>query len=140
MQIPLAEALAELRRELYAAQVEGASEQFRFEVEQVELSLEIDFRRDADGKIKVEVGIPGTKISGEAGAGLSGARRQVLVLTLQARDEARGGNRVRIRREAESELAHLPMFGETVSAPQPQDGALNSGNGADADAPHPWNS
>ncbi|WP_302622320.1 trypco2 family protein, partial [Streptomyces prasinopilosus] len=65
--VSLAEALGELRRELYAAQDEGAHEQFRFEVEQAELALEVEFRRDGNGGVKVEVGLPGAKAAGEAG-------------------------------------------------------------------------
>src|SRR4051812_39343314 len=93
MGISLTEALAELRRELYAAQNEGAQEQFRFEVEQAELSLEVEFRRDGEGGVKVEVGALGAKTSVEAGGGLGSTRRQVLTLTLQVRDEALGGER-----------------------------------------------
>ncbi|WP_220378255.1 trypco2 family protein [Streptomyces sp. Ag109_G2-15] len=98
MGIPLAEALAELRRELYAAQAEGSQEQFRFEVEQAELSLEVEFRREGNGGVKVEVGALGTTAGMEAGGGLGSTRRQVLTLTLQVRDEALGGERARIRR------------------------------------------
>nr|WSZ19364.1 hypothetical protein OH837_41665 [Streptomyces canus] len=68
MGIPLAQALAELRRELHQAQDEGAAEQFRFEVEQAELSLDVEFRSDGKG------------------------------LTLQVRYEALGGQGARIRR------------------------------------------
>ncbi|MFD4593126.1 trypco2 family protein [Streptomyces rubiginosohelvolus] len=46
MGIPLAQALAELRRELHQAQGEGAAEQFRFEVEPGESSLHGEFRSD----------------------------------------------------------------------------------------------
>ncbi|MEU2675174.1 trypco2 family protein [Streptomyces sp. NPDC007164] len=85
--ISLTEALRELRQELYAAQSEGANEQFRFEVEQAELTLEVEFRRDGNGKVKVDVGALGTKVGGEAGGGLGSTRRQTLTLTLQVRDE-----------------------------------------------------
>ncbi|MEV8595888.1 trypco2 family protein [Streptomyces sp. NPDC052012] len=98
--IPLSKALAELRQELYAAQAEGAGEQFRFEVEQAELSLEVEFRRDGNGAVKVEVGALGAKVGADAGGGLGSTRRQVLTLTLQVRDEALGGERARIRRTA----------------------------------------
>lgn len=98
MGISLTEALGQLRRELYAAQDEGADEQFQFEVEQAELSLEVEFRRDGNGKVKVEVGLPGTKAGGEVGGGLGSTRRQVLTLRLQVRDEAMGGERAKIRR------------------------------------------
>lgn len=98
MGISLTEALRELRQELYAAQSDGAAEQFQFEVEQAQLSLEVEFRRDGNGKVKVEVGALGTKVGGEGSGGLGSTRRQMLTLTLQVRDEARGGERARIRR------------------------------------------
>lgn len=100
MSISLVEALAELRRELYAAQTAGAGEQFQFEVEQAELSLEVEFRRDGNGGVKVEVGAFGTAAGVEAGGSLGSTRRQVLTLTLQVRDQARGGERAKIRRNA----------------------------------------
>ncbi|MFF8424583.1 MULTISPECIES: trypco2 family protein [unclassified Streptomyces] len=98
MSISLAEALAELRRELYAAQADGAHEQFQFEVEQAELSLEVEFRRDGNGGVKVEVGAFGATAGVEAGGALGSTRRQVLTLTLQVRDQALGGERAKIRR------------------------------------------
>ncbi|MFF1512236.1 trypco2 family protein [Streptomyces sp. NPDC058326] len=98
--ISLAEALRKVREELYAAQAEGAHEQFRFEVEQAELTLEVEFRRDGNGKVKVDVGALGAKVGGEAGGTLGTTRRQTLTLTLQVRDEALGGERARIRRLA----------------------------------------
>ncbi|MFK0172597.1 trypco2 family protein [Streptomyces sp. NPDC090306] len=96
--ISLAEALHELRRELYAAQDEGAGQQLRFEVEQAQLALEVEFRRGGDGKVKVEVGLPGAKAGGEAGGQRGSTRRQTLTLTLQVHDEALGGSRAKIRR------------------------------------------
>ncbi|MFF9808729.1 trypco2 family protein [Streptomyces coeruleorubidus] len=98
--ISLTEALAELRRELYEAQAAGAGEQFRFEVEQAEIALEVEFRRDGNGKVKAEVGFQGTKVGGEAGGGLGSTRRQLLTLRLQVHDEALGGTRAKIRRGA----------------------------------------
>ncbi|MFF9313494.1 hypothetical protein ACF1BS_21565 [Streptomyces sp. NPDC014748] len=65
---------------------------------QAQLSLEVEFRRDGNGKVKVEVGALGAKGGLETGGGLGDTRRQVLTLTLQVRDEARGGERARIRR------------------------------------------
>lgn len=97
MGISLTEALAELRRELYAAQMEGAHQQFRFEIEHAELSLEVEFRQDGNGGVKVEVGALGATAGVEAGGALGSTRRQVLTLTLQVRDEALGGDRAKIR-------------------------------------------
>ncbi|MEU3550005.1 trypco2 family protein [Streptomyces longwoodensis] len=96
--ISLSEALHELRRELYAAQDVGAGQQLRFEVEQAQLTLDVEFRRDGTGGVKVEVGLPGAKASGEAGGGLGSTHRQTLTLTLQVRDESLGGARAKISR------------------------------------------
>jgi hypothetical protein len=98
--VTLAEALGELRQELYAAQDAGAGQQFQFEVEQAQLTLEVEFRRDNNGKVKVEVGLPGAKAGGEGGLGSGDTRRQTLTLSLQIHDEALGGSRVKIRRAA----------------------------------------
>ncbi|MEU3734630.1 trypco2 family protein [Streptomyces sp. NPDC033538] len=89
--ISLAEALHEVRQELYKAQDLAAREQFRFEVEQVELELEVEFRRDASGKVNVEVGAFGVKAIGEGSQATGSTRRQTLTLTLQVRDEAVDG-------------------------------------------------
>ncbi|MGW8353646.1 trypco2 family protein [Streptomyces wedmorensis] len=97
--ISLAEALRELRQELYAAQADGAHQQFQFEVQQAELTLEVEFRRDGNGKVKVDVGALGAKVGGEAGGSLGSTHRQTLTLTLQVHDEATGGARARIRRQ-----------------------------------------
>jgi hypothetical protein len=135
--ISLSEALAELRQELYTAQSEGAREQFRFEVEQAELSLEVEFRRDGDSKVKVEVGALGTKAGVEAGGGLGSTRRQVLTLTLQVRDEALGGERARIRRSA----GGLEAEGSSDQAPSANapDGAGSAGRSGESARP-PWES
>ncbi|MER7535652.1 trypco2 family protein [Streptomyces sp. NPDC097704] len=125
--ISLSEALRELRQELYAAQAEGAREQFRFEVEQAELTLEVEFRRDADGKAKVEVGALGAKVGGEAGGGFGSTRRQTLTLTLQVRDEALGGDRARIRRGDGSGLDSGPAEGSDGSS-----GVLPTDRGSDS--------
>lgn len=122
--ISLAEALGELRRELYAAQEEGAGEQFRFEVEQAELSLEVEFRRDGDGGVKVEVGAAGTSAALNAGGGAGTTRRQVLTLTLQVHDEALGGERAKIRRPAAAE-ADGDLTAVT-SGPRPVSGASDT--------------
>ncbi|GAA0914625.1 trypco2 family protein [Streptomyces thermoalcalitolerans] len=133
MGISLAEALAELRQELYSAQNEGAGEQFRFEVEQAELSLEVEFRRDAGGKVKVEVGALGAKAGGEAGGGTGSTRRQLLTLKLQVRDEALGGERVRIRRPA----GGLNTADGDVPERSPDIGSPDGHSAKDAE-PRPW--
>jgi hypothetical protein len=133
--VTLAEALGELRRELYAAQDEGVGQQLQFEVEQAQLSLEVEFRRDGEGKVKVEVGVPGVKVGGEA-SGVSGStRRQTLTLTLQIHDQALGGSRARIRR---------PTADDTGAAvPQPPGPVLPEGTpaappGTETTQKRPW--
>ncbi|GHA68788.1 hypothetical protein GCM10010372_80310 [Streptomyces tauricus] len=96
--VTLAEALGELRRELYAAQDEGTDQQLQFEIEQAQLMLEVEFRHTGDGKVKVEVGVPGVKAGAEAGGGAGSTHRQTLTLTLQVHDQALGGTRAKIRR------------------------------------------
>ncbi|MFF3468690.1 trypco2 family protein [Streptomyces sp. NPDC001984] len=136
MGISLTEALGELRRELYAAQDEGAGQQFQFEVEQAQLSLEVEFRRDGNGKVKVEVGALGAKAGGEAGGGLGSTRRQVLTLTLQVRDEARGGERAKIRRTTGGlDTAAAGTAGHDPGA-EPSD--ATTGLVEEGAAPRPW--
>ncbi|AXU16823.1 trypco2 family protein [Streptomyces clavuligerus] len=128
--ISLGEALRELREELYAAQAAGAGQQVRFEVEQAQLTLEVEFRRDGQGGVKVEVGLPGAKAGGEAGGGLGSTRRQTLTLTLQVHDEALGGTRAKIgRTDGGLSSAEHPEARSTGSeAPEgtavPSDGAV----------------
>ncbi|MGW7606472.1 trypco2 family protein [Streptomyces sp. NPDC054766] len=136
MSISLAEALAELRRELYAAQVEGADEQFRFEVEQAELSVEVEFRRDGKGGVKVEVGALGAKAGVDAGGALGSARRQVLKLTLQVRDEALGGERAKIRRSGGGTAPADDGLPEPTPDAEASDGAAVAPQ--EGAVPRPW--
>ncbi|MGW5367891.1 trypco2 family protein [Streptomyces sp. NPDC004009] len=134
--ISLAEALRELRQELYTAQSEGANEQFRFEVEQAELTLEVEFRRDGNGKVKVDVGALGAKVGGEAGGGLGSTRRQTLRLLLQVHDDALGGQRAKIRR-TDGGLGSL----DDDTADPDSDGTLLNGTSKapeDGARPRPW--
>ncbi|MFE5793947.1 trypco2 family protein [Streptomyces sp. NPDC056503] len=96
--VTLSEAVAELREELYRAADASPHEQFRFEVEQAELCLEVEFRKDGNGKVNVEIGAFGTKGGVEAGGGGGVTHRQTLTLTLNVRDEALGEQPARIRR------------------------------------------
>ncbi|MGA5096788.1 trypco2 family protein [Streptomyces lavendulocolor] len=136
MGIPLSEVLGELRRELYAAQAMGGDQQFRFEVEQAELSLEVEFRRDANGGVKVEVGLPGAKVGGEADGVSGSTRRQMLTLTLQVRDEALGGQRALIRRSA----GGLDIPGNDGPGQQLQAESADGGSDASPGSaqPRPW--
>ncbi|MER5399862.1 trypco2 family protein [Streptomyces sp. NPDC002599] len=134
--ISLAEALGELRRELYAAQEEGAGEQFRFEVEQAELSLEVEFRRDGNGGVKVEVGAWGAAAALNAEGGAGTARRQVLTLTLQVRDEALGGERAKVGRVTGEVGGAGSDAAAGTSGPRPPSG-LSDASFEDAQA-RPW--
>ncbi|MFE7897235.1 trypco2 family protein [Streptomyces sp. NPDC057424] len=123
MGISLSEALAELRRELYAAQADASQQQFRFEVEKAELSLELEFRQEDNGGVKVEVNAWAAKGGAEAGGALGRTSRQTLTLTLQVRDEAVGGERARVRR---------PVGGPALpedDPPQPSPGARRPDDG-----------
>ncbi|MGC5009033.1 trypco2 family protein [Streptomyces sp. DT203] len=132
--ISLSEALREVRQELYAAQAEGAREQFRFEVEQAELTVEVEFRRDGNGKVKVDVGALGTKVGGEAGGGLGSTRRQTLTLTLQVRDEALGGERAKIRRSASG----LDAPGADPAEETLEGKSLNGASDTSGEGLRPW--
>ncbi|MEV5877436.1 trypco2 family protein [Streptomyces sp. NPDC052101] len=136
MGISLSEALAELRRELYAAQAEGAHQQLRFEVEKAELSLELEFRQEGNGKAKVEVKALGAKAGAEAGGVLGRTRRQILTLTLQVRDEALGGATARISRSTGG--LDTPDDGsprQSHDVPRSDDGAGATVQGG---PPQPW--
>ncbi|MGW2017042.1 trypco2 family protein [Streptomyces sp. NPDC001927] len=134
--ISLAEALREVRQELYAAQDEADREQIRFEVEQAELTLEVEFRRDGNGKVNVEVGALGSKIGGEAGGGMGSTRRQSLTLTLQVRDEALGGDRVKIRRtDAGPDVSDTDSTEPSAPETQPPSIDPSAERGA---GPRPW--
>lgn len=130
--ITLAEALMELRRELYAAQDDGAGQQLRFEVEQAQLTLDVEFRRGGDGKVKVEVGLPGVKAGVETGGRLETTHRQTLTLSLQVHDEALGGSRAKIRRSSAEDGDDAPIA-KSTGAESP-DGASGSGVGTK----RPW--
>ncbi|MEI5100925.1 trypco2 family protein [Streptomyces sp. PmtG] len=139
--ITLAEALGELRRELYAAQDEGAGQQLRFEVEQAQLTLDVEFRRDGDGKVKVEVGLPGVKAGAEAGGGVEATRRQTLTLSLQVHDEALGGSRAKIRRPSAGDSADAAVSlstGAEASQLPAGDGASDGVSGSARGVKRPW--
>ncbi|MFD7288478.1 trypco2 family protein [Streptomyces sp. NPDC059863] len=134
--ISLSEALQELRRELYAAQDVGAGQQLRFEVEQAQLTLEVEFRRDGTGGVKVEVGLPGAKANGEVGGALGSTRRQTLSLTLQVHDEALGGARAKISRTGGGLAAAGDPQGRSSDA-ESSDGTPDASQGASL---RPWES
>ncbi|MER7178888.1 trypco2 family protein [Streptomyces hyaluromycini] len=133
--ITLAEALEELRRELYAAQDAGAGQQLRFEVEQAQLTLDVEFHRNGDGRVKVEVGLPGAKAGGEASGGSGSTRRQTLTLTLQVHDEALGGSRARIRRPStDGAGAVVSPFADA----EPKEGTAQDSSAVEPLQKRPW--
>ncbi len=137
--VTLSEALMELRRELYAAQDDGVGQQLRFEVEQAQLTLDVEFRRDGDGKVKAEVGFPGAKVGAEAGGKSGATHRQTLTLSLLVHDEALGGSRAKIRRPSAetgpgaSHSAEDEVPGRSNGAEVPEDGS-----GSDSGSKRPW--
>ncbi|MFJ1709805.1 trypco2 family protein [Kitasatospora sp. NPDC088346] len=90
----VANALDDLRRQLYQAQDAGAGHQVQFEVEKAELHLEVQIRKDAAGKAKLSIGAAGAEVGGGAGQ----TRTHRLVLVLNVRDNA-VNDRARIRQE-----------------------------------------
>ncbi|MFS8203442.1 trypco2 family protein [Streptomyces sp. CWNU-52B] len=134
--VTLAEALGELRRELYEAQDEGVGQQLQFEVEQAQLTLEVEFRRDKDGKVKVEVGLPGAKVGGEGGGGSGRTHRQTLTLALQVHDEALGGSRAKIRHSTSDDPGAAAS--QTPGTVQPDGTSAEPPTAAGAEQKRPW--
>lgn len=77
--IELAEMLAELRAQLLTAQGEGAGRDLKFEVTEVELEVQIEATKKADGKGGVKFWV----YSAEAGVGGSEGMTQRLKLKLR---------------------------------------------------------
>jgi hypothetical protein len=92
--IGLAAAIDELRRELYQAQVQGAQQQFAFEIEEAELELLLELRNDGKGEGKLQFGV--ATVSG--GGSHSSVRGHKLTLKLQVKDRATGGTSPEIGR------------------------------------------
>ncbi|MEU3301234.1 trypco2 family protein [Streptomyces sp. NPDC006678] len=85
--IRLAEAIDDLRQELYQAQDLGKGQQFAFTVEEAELELLLELRDSgkADGRLTFGVATVG------AGGEHSTVRTHRLTLKLSIRDRANGG-------------------------------------------------
>ncbi|WP_328972284.1 trypco2 family protein [Streptomyces sp. NBC_00239] len=90
--VGLAAAIEELRQELYAAQAQGAGQQFAFGVEEAQLELLLELRDSgkADGRLSFGVATVG------AGGELTTVRTHKLTLKLSVRDRAAGGERPEI--------------------------------------------
>jgi hypothetical protein len=88
--IGLAEAIKQLRRELGEAQDEGADQQLRFEVDEVQLELLVELHKDDTGPgASVRFGV----VSFGTGSGTaSRGHAHRVTLTLKVKDEALGGS------------------------------------------------
>ncbi|MFE0522980.1 trypco2 family protein [Streptomyces sp. NPDC058954] len=105
----VANALDDLRRQLYQAQDAGVGQQFQFEVEKAELHLEVQIRKDATGKAKLSIGAAAVEAGGAAGQ----TRSHRLVLTLNVRDNA-VDDRVRIRQEERTPWSEIGRHPHTA--------------------------
>ncbi|MFI1002475.1 trypco2 family protein [Streptomyces galbus] len=90
--ISLAEAIDDLRQELYVAQDLGKDQQFAFTVEEAELELLLELRDSgkADGRLTFGVAVVG------AGGEHATVRTHRLKLKLAIRDRAAGGTNPQI--------------------------------------------
>ncbi|MFK0024975.1 trypco2 family protein [Streptomyces sp. NPDC090798] len=91
----LAAAIEELREQLYTAQDKGADQQFGFEIEEAQLELLLELRKDnkVGGKFHfgvVDAGLDRTTAS---------ARTHKLTLKLKIKDRAAGGSSPEISHE-----------------------------------------
>lgn len=85
--IGLAEAIDELRQELYEAQDRGAGQQFAFAVEEAELELLLELRDSGKADGKLAFGVATVGVGGEHAT----VRTHKLTLKLSIRDRAAGG-------------------------------------------------
>ncbi|MFF3253871.1 trypco2 family protein [Actinacidiphila glaucinigra] len=93
--IGLAEAIEELRQELYEAQRLGADQQFAFGVEEAELELQLELKEALKGEGKLSFGV----VTAGAGGEHSTVRTHKLTLKLSVKDRALGGARPEINDE-----------------------------------------
>ncbi|MFE9024323.1 trypco2 family protein [Streptomyces sp. NPDC007808] len=91
----MAEAIDNLRRELYAAESQGAHEQFAFEVEEAQLELMLELREEGRGGGKLQFGVATI----DANDAVASARTHKLVLKLKVKDRARAGQQVVVNDE-----------------------------------------
>lgn len=88
MEIELSDAVAALRDELLEAAAKGAGAGVQFEVGPIELSFEVELRKD----VKAKAGFKAWVVTGDVEAGAGHSRRQRVTLTLTP--QAVGGGRV----------------------------------------------
>ncbi|MCD7440999.1 hypothetical protein K4B79_22580 [Streptomyces lincolnensis] len=90
----LAQAIESLRAELGAAQDAGADQQLRFEVEEAQLELLLELRRDVKAGAQLKFGVVAAGVDGAVGV----ARTHRLTLKLKVKDEALGGRNAEVSR------------------------------------------
>ncbi|MEU7736189.1 trypco2 family protein [Streptomyces griseus] len=95
--IGLAQAVEQLRQELGEAQDAGSDQQLRFEIDEVELELQVELTKGAGPQGKVTFGI--VSVGGDAKVERASTHR--LLLRLTVRDEALGGERAKVSRDQE---------------------------------------
>jgi hypothetical protein len=86
-QVGIAQAIEQLRHELGKAQDEGADQQLRFQVAEVEVELMVELRSEAGANGKATFGVVSLGADGK----LSEANFHRLKLKLNVKDEALGG-------------------------------------------------
>lgn len=91
----LAAAIEELREELYAAQDRGANQQFRFEIEEAQLELLLELRKDGKLGGRLRFGVADADLNRT----ISSARTHKLTLRLKIKDRAAGGDNPEISQE-----------------------------------------
>ncbi|MFB8025588.1 trypco2 family protein [Streptomyces sp. NPDC056465] len=91
----LAQAIEELRRELGTAQDAGANQQLRFEIEEAQLELLLELRKDVKPGVKFAFGVVTAGVDGS----VASARTHRLTLKLKVRDEALGGRNAEVNRQ-----------------------------------------
>jgi len=97
--VGLAEAIDNLRQEMTRAIEQGKDKELRFNVDQVELELEVELHRDigADGKVSFKVFNSGIELGGQGSRSQGSANRLKVTLKpsglggpIQVSDEGRG--------------------------------------------------
>lgn len=87
MEIELADAVAALRDELLTAAAKGVGAGMNFEVGPIELSFEVELRRDA----KAKAGFKAWVVTGDVEAGAGHTRKQRVTMTLTPKSPGGGG-------------------------------------------------
>ena len=91
----LAAAIEELREQLYIAQDKGANQQFGFEIQEAQLELLLELRKDIKVGGKLRFGVADTGLDRTTAS----ARTHKLTLKLKIKDRAAGGSTPEISHE-----------------------------------------